>query len=327
MVKTKVFKKIAALTAAVAMIGAFAASASAVVVTPTTTYTTVDGQQKVNVVTNVSELGGAVEVTYYASKNGNTVYVDQKTANASGEAQFDYVTDTANYGAAVKVSYTNAAAAEDVANGVPSYTISGTGITSITVPTGSINGEHNLAYTLASGQVITGVTATAPATVSSYEYNAGTLTVVLANATGDVVLTVATGIAYNPTITCIDAAAIVSTGVEDEIEGAAQDVHAALGQRKVSVLAQVADATEYGIIISAAAIEAGEKDTLPAGAYAAKGNSNGYFAVQVIDTGDDTAEDALIQSGVTYNTAVYYRHPNTGKYFIVAGDDVVASAN
>lgn len=321
MVKTGVFKKIAALTAAVAMVGAFAASASAVNVTTTTQY--VEGNEaKVNVIANVSDLGGAVEVTYYATNGDEVVYVDQATAKTDGTATFDYVTAATNLDSGVKVGYTNATAAEDAS--IPGYVISGEGIAAVKVPTEEINGTHALAYTLADGKVFKGVTAEG-ATVVSAEYANGTLTVVLADAAGDVALTVVAedAIVYpDATGSFVAGAAIISDGAAD-YEGA-EDVNAEKGNRKLTVIAQVADAAEYGIIVSADAIEAGEVEALPAGAYVAKGtNDAGFFAVQVIDNGED-AEGALIQSGKAYNTAIFFKNANTGKYTIVAGNAVTA---
>ncbi len=320
MVKTGVFKKIAALTAAVAMVSAFAASACAVRVETTTQYV-VGEETKVNVIANVSELGGAVEVTYYATNGDDVVFVDQTTAEDDGTASFDYVTAATNLKSAVKVGYDEAPAAVD--GDVPVYTISGEGITTVEVPTLNIDGTHTLAYTLPEGKVYKDVTAVG-ADVTSAEYADGTLTVILANATGNVVLTVNTdnAIILNPTGSFVDGAAIVSDGTVDE---GGEDVAAEEGNRKVTVIGQVADTTEYGIIVSAVAITAGEVDELPAGNYAAQGkNDAGYFAVQVIDNGNDTAEEALFQSGVAYNTAVYYKNANTGKYVIVAGNSVTA---
>ena len=336
MVKTGVFKKIAALTAAVAMVGAFAASASAVKVETTTQYLADSNNAKVNVVANVSDLGGAVEVTYYATKTvdvtaedgtvtqqTDVVYVDQTTAKTDGTATFDYVTDATDLKSDVKVGYTNASKAEDAT--VPGYTISVDGITAVTVPTKEINGAHVLAYTLADGKVFKEVTAEG-ATVVEAGYAEGKLTVVLADATGDVALTV---VADNAIVqpdakgTFVDSAAIISDGKAD-YKGE-EDVNAEAGDRKVTVIAQVSESADYGIIVSADAIKAGVVDTLPAGAYAARSkNDAGYFAVQVIDNGEDV-DGALFQSGKAYNTAIYYKNANTGKYTIVVGNAVEAN--
>lgn len=323
MVKTGVFKKIAALTAAVAMVGAFAASASAVNVTTTTQYVADSNNAKVNVIANIDGLGGAVEVTYYATNGSDVVYVDQTTAKTDGTATFDYVTDATDLKSAVKVGYTNASQAKDAT--VPGYTISVDGITAVTVPTKEINGTHVLAYTLADGKVFKEVTAEG-ATVVEAGYADGKLTVVLADATSDVALTV---VADNAIVypdakgTFVDGAAIISDGKAD-YEGA-EDVNAKEGDRKVTVIAQVSDSADYGIIVSADAIKAGVVDTLPAGAYAARSkNDAGYFAVQVIDNGEDV-DGALFQSGKAYNTAIYYKNANTGKYTIVVGNAVEAN--
>jgi len=315
MVKTGVFKKIAALTAAVAMVGAFAASASAVNVTTTTQYLADSNNAKVNVIANIDGLGGAVEVTYYATNGSDVVYVDQTTASAAGAATFDYVTDATDLDSAVKVGYTAATAATDA--DVPGYTISGDGITAVTVPTENIDGTHTLAYTLPDGKVFVDVTATG-ATVTSSEYANGELTVVLADAEGDVALTVNTkdAIVRNPSLEGVDAAGIVSTGVIDE---GAEDVAAAEGNRVLTVLAKAVDTDEYGIIVTKDTRDAeyAKADMPNNGKWAAKGkNDAGYFAVQLIDEQDlaVNADDALLSPGLDYNVYLYYLDGNTDTY-------------
>lgn len=314
MVKTGVFKKIAALTAAVAMVGAFAASASAVNVTTTTQY--VEGNEaKVNVIANVDGLGGAVEVTYYATNGSDVVYVDQATAETDGTATFDYVTAATNLDSGVKVGYTNATAAEDAS--IPGYEISGEDITAVKVPTEEINGTHTLAYTLPDGKVFEGVTATG-ATVVSSDYANGALTVVLADAAGDVTLTVNTknAIVRNPSLEGLGAAGIISTGVIDE---GAEEVAAAEGNRVLTVLAKAVDTDEYGIIVTKDTRDAeyAVADMPSNGKWAAKGkNDAGYFAIQLIDEQDLEADatNALLQPGLEYNVYLYYLDCNTNTY-------------
>ena len=112
MVKTGVFKKIAALTAAVTLVGSFAVGASAVGISTTTTYVQGSENQKVAVTATVTDAGSEVEVTYYATNSsGDVVYVDQDTASTAGSATFNYVTAAANLKSDVKVGYTGATAA------------------------------------------------------------------------------------------------------------------------------------------------------------------------------------------------------------------------
>lgn len=304
MVKTGVFKKIAALTAALTIVGSFAVSASAVKVNTTTTYVQGD-KNKVTVTAAVTEVGGAYEVTYYATNSsGNVVHADQDTANASGAVTFTYVTDTANLRNNAKIGYTGATTA--ATDSITGYKITVTDGGILKVPSEDIVGTHTLDYVVPTGKVVTGVTATG-ATATYVSNTAKLITVALSNVTSDVVITVQT-----------QDAALAATGSHTD-SGAVKTA----SERKISVLANVANATEYGVIISASAIDT-TATTLPgAGVYAAQGKSDdGYFAVQLIDEGTDGA-GALIQSGVAYNTAVYYKNAN-GTYTIVAGETVTA---
>ena len=323
MVKTGVFKKIAALTAAIATIGVFAVSASADVGVSTTTQYTGD---KVNVIANVSGLSGAVEVTYYATNGDDVVYVDQTTATDAGAATFDYVTDATDLKSAVKVGYTAATAA--VGTDVTGYTISGEGITSLNVPTENVNGTHVLAYALADGKKVVGVTSS-NGTVSAYSYANGELTVTLTDATkADVVLTVAVEnevVPEAPEYKHINSAGIVSTGLKDAVEGEDNEAaHAADGDRKVSVLGKLLNVGDnFGVIVSDTAIvEADDLDAAPTeNAYQAKEkNALGQFAVQLID--DATEGEKWFEAGKTYYTGLYFFNPVTEKYVVVAGGEI-----
>ena len=334
MVKTGVFKKIAALTAAVAMMASFALCAGAAQVNTTTQYTD-STKQEINVVASVSDLGGAVEVTYYATNGASVVYIDQKTANDDGEAAFNYVTDKANLlSSSVLVGYTDAPAA--LPDGVPGYTISGEGITAINVPTEDIDGTHVLAYSLPAGRNFVDVESD-DATVTEAGYANGNITVTLSGATGDVTLNVVTEAALTvfPEVEFADAAFIVSGGARNDVaaEDAGKDVHANAGDRKLTVLAKVTEAEEFGVLVSTSAIEAGTVDALPtdATAYRALGRNEGtgYFAVQLIDTSvDGTDGETWLTASAQYYTAVYYKHPETNKYTIEAGEmvEIVAAA-
>ena len=333
MVKTGVFKKIAALTAAVAMMASFALCASAAEVHTTTQYVEGSNKQEINVIASVSELGGPVEVTYYATNGAKNVYIDQKTASEDGTVSFDYVTDTTDLlSSSVSVGYTDAPAA--LPDGVPGYTISGEGIEAINVPTEDIDGTHVLNYTLASGKNFVRVESE-DATVSSSEYADGKITVVLADAEGNVTLNVVTEQAQTifPEVEFVDAAFIVSGGARNDVaaEDAGKDVHASAGDRKMTVLAKVTEATEFGILVSTSEIAAGEFAALPAEAdsYQALGRNaeTGYFAVQLIDTSVDfTEEETWLTAEAQYYTAVYYKHPETNKYTVVAGEMVEIAA-
>lgn len=322
MVKTGVFKKIAALTAAVTLVGSFAVGASAVVsIQTTTSYVAGSNNQKVSVTANVTGAGSKVEVTYYATKGAEVVYVDQDTATAAGAVKFEYVTAASDLESAVKVGYTGATSA--VASDVTGYTIT-CGDQSTVVPTSNEGGTFTFAYAMPDGQALDKVTSTGAA-VNGASYSEGYITVVLAAVTADTTLTVVTkdAVVLNPTGEYLQSAAIVSNGktdaVEDETPG---DITSEAGNRKLSVLAKVVDSDDYGIIVSETAITAGTVATLPEGAYKAKGKSaEGYFAVQLIDTADAASTD-FIKANTNYYTAVYYK--TASGYVIVAGGTVNA---
>lgn len=324
MVKTGVFKKIAALTAAVTLVGSFAVGASAVGISTTTTYVQGSENQKVAVTATVTDAGSEVEVTYYATNSsGDVVYVDQDTASTAGSATFNYVTAAANLKSDVKVGYTGATAATP--SDVTGYTIT-CGDKSSVVPTENEGGTFTFAYAMPDGKALDTVTSDG-ATVVSASYSNGTLTVVLSAVTKDTTLNVVVKDAtvLNPTGSYIQGAAIVSDGKTDEYttEEGSSDVTSVAGDRKLSVIGQVKDSDVYGIIVSEAAITAGNVTELPSeGVYQAKGkNADGYFAVQLIDTATESAE--FIKAGTPYYTAIYYK--TESGYTIVANTDTVTA--
>ena len=322
MVKTGVFKKIAALTAAVTLVGSFAVGASAVSIQTTTSYVAGSNNQKVSVKANVTGAGSGVEVTYYATKGAEVVYVDQDTASTGGAVTFDYVTAASNLKSNVKVGYTGATAATP--SDVSGYTITCEGKSTV-VPTTNAGGTFTFAYTMSDGQALDKVTSTG-AEVIDASYSEGNITVVLAAVTADTTLTVVTkdAVVLNPTGRYLQSAAIVSDGTNDTVEDENPgDFTSEDGNRKLSVLAQVVDSDEYGIIVSETAITAGTVATLPKGAYKAKGKSaEGYFAVQLIDTAAEASAE-LIKANTNYYTAVYYK--TASGYVIVAGGTVNAT--
>lgn len=324
MVKTGVFKKIAALTAAVTLVGSFAVGASAVGISTTTTYVQGSENQKVAVTATVTDAGSEVEVTYYATNSsGDVVYVDQDTASTAGSATFNYVTAAANLKSDVKVGYTGATAATP--SDVTGYTIT-CGDKSSVVPTTNEGGTFTFAYAMPDGKALDTVTSD-DATVVSASYSNGTLTVVLGAVIKDTTLNVVVKDAtvLNPTGSYIQGAAIVSDGKTDEYttEEGSSDVTSAAGNRKLSVIGQVKDSDVYGIIVSEAAITAGNVTELPSeGVYQAKGkNADGYFAVQLIDTATENAD--FIKAGTPYYTAIYYA--TESGYTIVANTDTVTA--
>ena len=323
MVKTGVFKKIAALTAAVTLVGSFAVGASAVGISTTTTYVQGSENQKVAVTATVTDAGSEVEVTYYATNSsGDVVYVDQDTASTAGSATFNYVTAAANLKSDVKVGYTGAT--EATPSDVTGYTIT-CGDKSSVVPTENEGGTFTFAYAMPDGKALDTVTSD-DATVVSASYSNGTLTVVLGAVTKDTTLNVVLKDAtvLNPTGSYIQGAAIVSDGINDEVTEGSGDVTSAAGNRKLSVIGQVKDSDVYGIIVSEEAITDGNVTELPSeGVYQAKGkNADGYFAVQLIDTATENAD--FIKAGTPYYTAIYYA-TESGGYTIVANTTTVTA--
>ena len=320
MVKKGLLRKIAALTAALAMIGSFAVCASAVNVSTTTQYVT-GNEAKVNVIANVSGLDGADYVTYYATKGGTPVYVDQKEVS-SGAARFEYVTAATNLNGDVKVGYTDGDAAENA--NIDGYIVKINGTNVDVIPTLPASQTVVLDYNVGEGKDVA-VNAEG-ATAAYIDHDADSITVTLSAFTAktvEITATITDKENLNATGSFIASGAVVVGNYFDKVNGEDYAVNA--GARKVTVLAKVTGSNDYGVIISKTAITTGEKiAALPTGAFykAVDNDANGYFAVQVIDEGADTAEDALIQSGVSYNTAVYYK--TADGYTVVAGNAVTA---
>ena len=325
MVKFGALKKIAALTAAIAMVLSFAICAGAVNVETTTQY--VEGDvTKVNVIANVSGLGEALYVTYYATNDDGDVYIDQENV-VDGAATFDYVTAATNLNSNVKVGYTAGTAAEETVIDGYAVTVTDGTATPAVIPTNS-DSTVVLAYNVGATNEVTGVSATG-ATAELVTYDATSVTVNLTNVEGDVAITVTTQPLANVDAEgeFVSAGAVVSNGANDAIYddegnmmGAEGEAYRAdEGDRKLTVLAKVLNSNEYGVIITKDTIEAGPVDSIDGidGVYAAKGtNATGHFAVQLIDNGADE-DGALIQSGVGYNTYVYYK--TVDGYMVVAG--------
>ncbi len=315
MVKTGVFKKIAALTAALAIVGSFAVSASAVTVSTTTTYAE---EGKVSVSVDVSGFDAAgIEVTYYATNGETDVYVNQDATDAEGKAEFDYVTEEANLKSTVLVGYTGSTDAESAL--VDARTISVVGGDFIVVPTEDAEDTFVIPYTLPESTKLTGVTAVGAEVVA--EMVAGGIQVTLTDVTGDVTITPVYDNVIVENVICENTAGAVVIA-----DGTTSYVGAAEGQGFITVLADIdglAEGREFGVIISDAAITAGTFDAIPDGAKAyrakAKG-ADGKFGVRVVDTATEEA-DKFIKADSTYYTAVYYVNAK-GKYVIAAVETV-----
>ncbi len=315
----KTFKRIAALATAIALVVCFAVSASAINVVTTTQY----AGENVNVTVNVTEGGSAAYVTYYAKNPaGNVVYVDQE-ALVGGSATIKYQTAESSLKGEVKVGYTGANSAET--KDIAANTITYPGGTKY-LPTEEKTATITFSYTpTTEGKKVGTVTADANATVGEWTYDSstGTVRVPLSEIKGDVTLslTETDSVIDTAVATFIDAALMI---VKDGALGEAEGVNTAkAGDRKMTVIGKAQNATNYGIIVSESAIATGERDNLEGfDVYEAFGQrTDGLFAVQVIDEGEDaTAENAIFNNSKSYYVAVYVKTAS-GKYKVDAAAD------
>lgn len=310
MVKT--FKRIAALAMAIALVVCFAVSASAVDVSTTTTYVTGD-ETKVNVSVSVTDYGAADYVTYYAYNGSTPVFIDQ-VDGSFGSAVFNFQTAATNLNSAVKVGYTAADSA--TSEYITANTITYNGTVLATLPTATTTATVTIEdYTLESGMTVGSVSADANATVGTFAYTDGSITVQLTNISGDVVLTVTeTAVAEDTSIAKILDAGMVMDG----------------DARKLTVLGAATGTDEYGVIISTAEIKDtytdGEIATLTENSVAFKAEmqgTNGVFAVQVIDNATDGDGEILIAANESYNVAVYVKTSNGQGYKVAKRAEVV----
>ena len=342
MVKT--FRKLAALTAAVAIVSSFAVCASAeVTVNTTTSYVDADTISVTAVVSDGegTELNDA-QVTYFATNAGATatggiVYMDQKAAE-NGVATFTFKTDADYLESAVKVGYTGAT--EAVESIIPiCYTLSVTDGAANSVSTqiaknADPNGTYTMAYTPATGKYVSALTVTGgTATIVTSSASSLTFTLTgLAAATGDITITATESDinAGSEVGSVIRAGGIVAGADNNDTvtdEGGLPDEYKAEeGNRKLTVIGKVEnlpDGVEYGVIVAESIDENAYQ--LPAERFfkALGKNDDGYFAVQLIDTADN-ASATFIKAGTTYQTAVYYKYGNV--YKIVKGNTVTITA-
>lgn len=322
MVKSKAFRKLVALTAAIALVCAFAVSAGAVSVTSvTTTYT---NDLKVEVTANVTAVAGA-EVTYYAVNSEGVFFLDQTTADSNGAAQFNYVTDAKNLKSTAILNETAGTKIDDT---IPGYEVSFGGVVVEKVPETNTGATVVINYTVPSGYEITGVTATNGIEVVDYVPGEGIITVVLGTVNADTTLDVT----KEETVVIpkegqyIAGAALKDGSSKNDTEDA--EIMASAGDRKLTVIGKVSGVEEYGIIVAEEAITATEMDAATFANYASfealQTNEDGYFAIQLIDTSDeDTAEagTVLISATGTYYAAVYYKDGESYKIF--AGSDAI----
>ncbi len=333
MAKNGVFKKIAALAMAIVLVVCFAASASAVNVATKTTYA---ANNEIKVEVAVTGVAAGVNVTYYATKGDDVVYVDQGKSNGTDAVTFNFYTANANLNSDVKVGYTGASADTTKITG---YTITlpeGSAEVSKLIPTEqkTIDFGYKVpeGFTVAATNPVS--VAAGTAVIANSTYAEGNVSVTFTSISSDVTLAIALEAAApgepTATATFIDAAVIVADGtVADEVESGdatADDVKANAGDRKLTVIGQV-NAEEYGIIVSETAIDSGivsAADFALMNSYAGAVDNNGLFAIQVIDTSD---EDSFILAGRDYYVAIYAKDAATNQYVIDAGETPVNTNN
>lgn len=328
MTNFKTFKKVVALTAAIALVVCFAVSASAAGVAINTTTTYANGGADVDVDVTVTGLGQADYATYYASNSNGTVYIDQVAVNkSSGEATFNFRTEAENLKSAVNVGFTDnsGAAKTDVIKG-KTISVVGNDYTK-TIPTAETTLTDSFEYELAANKEIdaTCVTATVgTVSAASYESSTGMITISLSGITADTELTITPKDAEVPMDVTL---ALVTKGaVNITPENAGVDTD---GKRKLTVVGRATgtNVVEWGAIVSENAITASDKgiDETAFNAYkddawkAQVKGSAGIFAVQLVDTETGTA--TFVKPNTTYNVAVYVKATN-GKYFITASETV-----
>lgn len=340
MAKFGVLKKITALATAIALVVCFAVSASAISVVTTTTYDReVAGEVEVTVTVTgtAAELPVGANVTYYATKGGADVHIDQTQVLTAGTATFAFNTVESNLKSNALVGYTGATEANDDST-ITGYTVTYPGNSQV-VPTGVETITFN--YDLPAGKVFKNVAVTSGTATVTGSYADGTVTVNFSAISSDVTLAVNvegdTG-AVTAAAEFVDAGALtVGEGFVKEavyVDGELDEDFAAAnadaaGDRKLTVIGKATSAANYGIIVDDEAIVAGtytaaQFAALAGDKYAAAGkdDATGMFAVQLIDTSSEG--EAWVAAATTYQTAVYVEDAN-GCFVVVAGDEVATT--
>ena len=294
MAKIGIFKKVAALATAIAIVVCFAVTAGAVVeVTTMTSY--VDGAEG-DILVEVTIAGDFVDksVSYYAyNDEGSPVYIDQ-FEDVTDEIVFDFVTESANLDSDVKIGYTGADAAEDAK--VDGNTVTW-GDAVAYIPT-----EAKVATVTFETEATDVLSSSAEnATITSIVPNSGkSLTVMLSDIKGAVTLDIQ--FKAQATAQIIDAAFVVSNGSDDiKITDENREVVDTEWRKhvKLTAIGKVTGATEYGVIVC-------EKDatyTADDKFQAAGITKSGHFAVQLIDDNSDDA--TFINRNKQYDVRAY----------------------
>ena len=299
MAKIGIFKKVAALATAIAIVLCFAVTVSAeVTVTTKTSYFGIKNEDiKVEVKIAGEEIADK-SVSYYAfDSEGSPVYIDQFD-DGNATVTFDYVTDTADLYSDVKVGYTGADAATS------------SQIDARTVTWDKSEGEDPVAYipteaTEATVTFATDATAVTSCTADkaevNYELTSGeSITIILSKISGPVTLTIETQAQAIAKI--IDAAFVVSNGSDDIVitDENKDVVDTAWRQHvKLTAIGKVTGATDYGVIVCEKDATYTEDDWFKAVAK----TTSGHFAVQLIDDNSDDA--TFINKNKKYDVRAY----------------------
>lgn len=264
MLNSKAFKKLAALTAAVALVGSFAVSASAAVTTKTT-Y----ADEGIEVEVRVTGYENGTHVTYYAEKAGTPYHVDQATVE-NGTATFDlFVTDAENLDANVLVN-----GIEDKITGRKISVVKGSANVTV-IPTEEDEKLVVVTPDLTEGYVYDGIEVEGAEAVAT-PGNDGTYNVTLSNFTADVVITVKEKVApVDPT----PVLKYIGAGYIKDGEGV-----------KITVIGQVkdlADDSEFGAKIAGTAFKS-----------LVEAPTDGYYAIQVeLDEAEESYTTAVYADG------------------------------
>ena len=298
MAKIGIFKKVAALATAIAIVVCFAVSAGAVTVTTTTSY--VDGAPG-DILVDVTISGEDIQgksVSYYAyDKNNSPVYIDQ-FEDGEASVTFDYVTNSANLNSDVRVGYTGASEAEEAYVDGDKVTLNGDAASAQYIPTAATNATVVFATTATE---VVSYEATG-ATISSASITGDYLTVILTDINaekGNIDLTIATE--TEATVELIDAAFVICAGANDT--GKLEAV-TSINDRKLTAIGKAKGTDDFGIIVSATASYTGDNKFQ---AIANNGTmdgitANGYYAVQLID---DVSDDIEFLTADAYYVGAY----------------------
>lgn len=299
MAKIGIFKKIAALATAIAIVVCFAVTAGAVSVSTTTSYLDSAEDDILVEVTITADDDDILDksVSYYAYNNEGPVYIDQ-IEDGSTEIFFDYVTKNANLNSDVRVGYTGASEAEEAY--VDGDKVTWGDAPAQYIPTGAT--EATVRFATEATKVVGTPSVDGAEFAVDPDIVGGYLTVVLTGISAEkenVELTIETE--TEATVELIDAAFVICAGGNDT--GKLEAV-TSKNDRKLTAIGKAKGTNDFGIIVSATA---SYKDDNKFQAIANNGTmdgitANGYYAVQLID---DVSDDIEFLTADAYYVGAY----------------------